>query len=241
MKAGKTMFNVTEYSRTGDTHIDSNTECQDVTFVSENSRFTVAVLADGVSSCENSRQGAQVACEAVAGLLLQLGELIYSYSKTKISFLMLEEVKCCLRKEAEKSNSSIESYSSTLSFCCIDKLDGKVMVFNLGDSAAIITTKKGEELTVESSRDELGAFTTTKDAYRKASVNFYDMADIDIHKIFLCSDGVLRNILIDSFVSEAFRRGLASDDYSGIDAIIESGFKHDDRSYLSMDLSSFDK
>ena len=235
------MFNVKKYSKTGDAHKRNNQQCQDITFTKENARFTVAALADGVSSCENSREGAKVACETVAEFLLQLGELLYSYSETKISFLVVEEVKCCLKKLAEKAGNSIESYASTLSFCCVDKTEGKVIVFNLGDSAAIVTTDAGENLTIESCDDTAQVFTTSHNAYKKASVKFYDMADIDIDKIFLCSDGVLKNIIANSYVSESFKKILASSDYGSIEKLIESGGRYDDRSYLSMDFGGFDK
>lgn len=234
------MFEIKKYSKTGDAHIHSNKECQDVTFVQENDRFKVALLADGVSACENGAQGAKIACEAVADLLFQLGELIYSFSSTKLCFLLLEEVKCCLKNKADNTD-ILDSYSSTLSFCCIDKQEGKAIVFNLGDSAVIITTKNGDDLRIEGGAASGDTFTTTEDAYKKASLNIYDMADVDLHRVFLCSDGVLRNILIDSFVSETFRRGLALGDYSSIDTLIESGAKHDDRSYISVDMDEMER
>ncbi len=66
--------------------------------------------------------------------MLNETEYFFAAEKKKIAGLLSDYVYTKLLAEANANNSSVESYSSTLSFVCYNKINGKIMTFIIGDS-----------------------------------------------------------------------------------------------------------
>lgn len=236
------MLEEKRYTRTGEYHEQNEQENQDVVFSASDSRFEFIAVADGVSESENGKKGAEIACEIVSKLFFEVGDLMFDYSELKVSYLILEEIQYQLKQKAEQTGVPLDSYASTMSFCCVDKKKKRMMLFNIGDSAAIITDGSGENCSVESQQTKHSdlAFITTPEAYKSAKVVFYDEKDIEnMNTVFLCSDGVLRNIMENGMVSETVKKAIANGEYEQLNGIIEAGKRNDDRSYISIDLGRF--
>lgn len=161
---------------------------QDTVLEDENSFAKIIAVADGVSTCKNSKRGSQIACEAVADILLNETEYIFASREKKIADLLVSFIKSKLKAEAEKSGEDIESYSSTISFVCLNKADGRILKFVLGDSL-IYAWDKGE-LVLACCPDlpESGTYTTTtEDADECVDVSFARAEDHS--QLIVCSDG----------------------------------------------------
>lgn len=235
------MFDEKRYTKIGEYHEQNNQENQDVVYSKDNKDFFFFAVADGASSCEFSKKGAEFACEVVAKLVFELGDMLFDYSKEKVAYIILEEIQYGLAKKAKEMSVPIDSYASTMSFGCIDKKKKRMMLFNIGDSAAIITENNGDKVNVESKTDaNENTFITTPSAYKKAKVVFFNQEQMkDMDTVLLCSDGTLKNIIENGSISKKAGRAIASGDYGELDRIIESGEKNDDRSYISVNMERF--
>lgn len=74
--------------------------------------------------------------------MLNETEYFFDAKKEKIAGLLSSYVYTKLASEAKTNNESVESYSSTLSFVCYNKINGKIMTFVIGDSL-IYTISQG--------------------------------------------------------------------------------------------------
>lgn len=122
------------YQQPGEYHLSNGLENQDVVFGAENRVAKIIAIADGVSSCSKGKRGAEIACEAIGGIMLNETSYVFSASPQKIAALLSTYVYGKLLFEAKSNNELVEQYASTLSFVCFNKLDGRVMTFVLGDS-----------------------------------------------------------------------------------------------------------
>lgn len=114
---------------------------QDIICENESKTAYIIVVADGVSSCANGKRGAEIACKAICDIMLDETEYIFSASKKKIAGLLSSYVYKKLNLVANEDNQPITSYSSTLSFVCYNKIDGKIMTFVLGDSLVYLISE----------------------------------------------------------------------------------------------------
>lgn len=124
----------TAYQKTGKYHLEKGLDNQDIVYEAESKTANIIVIADGVSSCYNSKQGAEIACKAVSDIMLNETAYMFSSSRGKVADLLSAYVYKQLSIVAKKDNQPVSSYSSTLSFVCYNKISGKIMTFVLGDS-----------------------------------------------------------------------------------------------------------
>ena len=132
----------------------------------ENNEARIIVVADGISSCKNALQGAQLACKVAANALLGETQFLFSLAPAVIASLILENIKRELRTLSLVTSQSEQSYSSTLSFVCFNKHSEQVMLFVLGNSFIYALSQNG--ISPVCLPDEAGAkltpCTTTKGA-----------------------------------------------------------------------------
>ncbi len=180
---------IVTYTKPGLAHVSQGVPCQDEVFFLETKDLIILTLADGVSQCRNSRQGAQTACIAGAEYLGQFYSSLTQCPEEKLSFLLLDQVDFCLRELALRLDCAPESLSSTLMACCVRKDTRACLVFSLGDGAAYLLNDRGPELILAPRHLPGGgtATTMTRGAHRAAAL-WRGTLPPDGH-IFLCSDG----------------------------------------------------
>ena len=171
-----------------------NTENQDALFYEETENFLFYAVADGVSTCKNSRKGAEVTCKAVCDILLNEFDYFFNSNSKKVSWLILNYIKKQLNILANQSNQSFNSYASTLCFVCIKKGNNTAITFTLGDSHLYILDSK--KLFLEDGiidyEDNIVCATVTENAEKNAVVNFYENFNYD--GIIICSDGAWKTL-----------------------------------------------
>ena len=123
-----------KYSKTGEYHKLNKIVNQDFIFRFENEEAAFFAVADGVSSCANSRQGAEIACKTGAKVILDDVDYYFGLSPQKTINILVANIKNEIEKAAAQSDSPAKSFASTLCFACIEKKSGKMMTFVLGDS-----------------------------------------------------------------------------------------------------------
>lgn len=204
---------------------------QDAVFDVATPHCTVLALADGATSCENGGIGAQIACRAAGEYLMHAGKSMLAFDDRKTAFLVLEQVLCHLRKEAEKSKASLESYASTLLLCYIDYSSKEAMILHLGDGAVYQTS--GNDCRLLSSpvntQENACVLTTMRKAYRDAKVRRIKVENDTT--IFLCSDGI-HNLMRDVGTGNNIRMSVAAKDYDGLCRQIDALPLVDDGSFL---------
>ncbi|MGN0534276.1 MAG: protein phosphatase 2C domain-containing protein [Eubacterium sp.] len=188
-------MNIIKFTKKGQFHRLNKMKNEDVIRCKENDRFSIIALADGASSCKNSKTGATVICREIVEFLSKNALVFYKYSGTKTAYLILEQLLYRLKLIAVKQNEDLYSYAATLVFCCIDKVANKLLLFNLGDGA--VFEYLGDEhkavkpiLPPKRIEKKYTPLVTSDNAYRVADVKIIDAKPNQ--SILICSDGTLK-------------------------------------------------
>ena len=190
----KQIFNKYIYSKIGEWHKKNNKENQDTVYSFENDDIVFCAVADGVSSCKNSKVGAELACEAAGKLCRQEYKYFFAIEKDTAKWLIVSYIQKQILKYAERNKQKPEDYASTLCFVCIDKHSKQMMTFTLGDSRIYFIRDKEAIPCVGSAQyceDNRTYVTMTKNADYEAAITFEDFTSCD--SVLLCTDGVWRN------------------------------------------------
>lgn len=151
-------------------------------------------VADGVSSCKNSRKGAETTCKVTCDMLLDEFDYFFNSSSEKVSWLILNYVKKQLNILAKQSNQSFNSYASTLCFICIEKSNKKAITFTLGDSHLYLLNSDTAFLEdgIIDYKNNVVCATVTENAEKNAIVKFYDEFNFD--GLIICTDGAWKTL-----------------------------------------------
>ena len=147
--------------KTGLSHNNNGTNCQDNVCVAENDLFLVAALADGLGSLEHSEQASLAATQSVCDYFIKLEapfsdiseEIIKSFSKG-----IINDVKKSIQAKADEQGLSISDMDCTLSFVCVSKVDNHAVVGILGDSAVCIIGEKESRVITEGNESANGTY-----------------------------------------------------------------------------------
>lgn len=226
------MNNISVYQKTGEYHLLNDMQSQDTVLQEESKTAKISVIADGVSSCENSKRGAEIACEAVSRLMLNETEYLFAASKKKIADLISAYVYKKLLEEARAHNNSVDSYASTLSFVCYNKLSGEVMTFVLGDSLVYIIDQGAIALSCTPSviYEHMTYTTTTKNVADIIKVDFSKKNDV---KFLLATDGAWKTFYYGGGGSFS-RELLKAVEEDNIDSYLENQHCVDDCSIVTI-------
>ncbi len=178
-------------------HTRRGQENQDRILFSETGRCLFAGLADGVSACACGGQGAQIACEAAAKLLFEETRYFFNSAEEKIAQLTLDYIRTRLEAAAAAAGRPAAQYASTLSFACVEKRAGALLLFQLGDSAVFLLRNGVLTPAFPAGRTEErgGVYTTcTAQAHRFANVRLLPAAAAG--RVLLCSDGAWRRMYL---------------------------------------------
>ena len=179
---------VYKFSVSGENHKCDKELNQDVVISKCNEKYAVIALADGVSSCLESRKGAEIACEELAVLLEKKGDYFFDYDNSKIAVLVMEHITYKLKQYASMLRIDVNELSSTLAGIIYDKKNKRSLYINLGDG--MIMAINGSKCTTISKPvcfPEGCPVTTTKNAYKAVDVNVIDNCSFEA--FIIMSDG----------------------------------------------------
>ena len=224
------------YKKTGNYHIDNGLPNQDYVWEAENEIIKAAIIADGVSTCKNSLKGAEIVCKAVGEVLLDEADYIFASPKEKTVSLMVAYIYKKLLTEANAQKETVESFSSTLSFVCFNKANGKVLTFVLGDS--LIYAVKGDSFLLACSPvfwDENRTLTTTTQNIEPyIDINIFSVNDYS--RFVLCTDGAWKTFYKNGVLKKDILSAIKSDDMNSVKNYFDAQICFDDCSCIVMNI-----
>lgn len=184
----------TTFSKTGEYHKKHNLENQDYSYTYETSEGAFFAMADGVSSCENSREGAEIACAISAKVILDDIDYYFDSKPEKTIDLILANIRHRIRKIAKGAHQKDISYASTLCFVCVHKKRNQVMTFVLGDSRVYFFSSGTayQKNPVRTYEDNVTCTTLTEFVREEVGFSIDDYSEDD--GFMLCTDGCWKNL-----------------------------------------------
>lgn len=224
---------ITAYQKTGKYHLEKGLDNQDIVYEAESKTAKIIVIADGVSSCTNGKQGAEIACKAVSDIMLNETEYMFFSSKEKVAGLLSAYVYKKLSIVANKDNQPVSSYSSTLSFVCYNKINGKIMTFVLGDSLIYLISDGNMTLACEPELFENSKTytTTTKNVAEVIEINVFIPQNLT--RYLLATDGAWKTFYSGGILSNELEQAVKE---GNIIAYLEEQQCKDDCSIVMMDV-----
>ena len=223
------------FSKTGTHHLEHREENQDAVSFKEDGRYAVITLADGVSSCPNSREGAEIAAREMTRLLFLKAPHFLSFPEETIAELSLAHIRWELKKKAEELNIEIDELSSTLCSALYDKKTKRLLLVNLGDGLIITVGKNGCSLPVMPYDSRNGCVaTTTPKAEKHMTVR--KMAGDQLKSVYICSDGAWRSLFSRNTMKQEVREILQSNHKDRLGNYLDQNEHFDDCTFVSMDL-----
>lgn len=184
---------VSSFSRPGTHHTETGQDNQDVIKYGETDRYLVMSMADGVSSCSRAGEGAKIAASRASKIMLSEPDLIFGLPDPDFPEYLLSSVLADINRRAKRDRIPAEEYSSTLTSVLYDKLEHRMIYFNLGDSIILVTGNgKCGILSAPYTGEEGCCVTTTRYAHTEASTGKLSCGGID--SIIICSDGAWRHM-----------------------------------------------
>lgn len=223
------------YSKIGVIHQNEGGENQDALRFEQTERFAVISLADGVSSCRESKTGAEIASKAITGLFIKLGESLFERKDSQIAEFVLSHILYELNKRANEDSQMIEEYSSTIASVFIDKRTGRLLCFNLGDGI-IMATHRGKCFVLEAPIESPNGCctTTTQGVQTKISISKFEMPGVE--SIIICSDGAWRDMYSKNKLKDNPYLFLVSNSYDELESFLMRQDHFDDSSFISLSL-----
>lgn len=154
----------------------------------------MGVLADGVSTCMYSKQGAEIACSSIKNLLVNKSAFFHKCSMDIIPSIFINRIIYELKKEATQQGYNFIEYSSTLAGVEYFRNDNSALLFNLGDAVILGIKENDYEILMQpdNSQDNC-CTTTTENADLELNVKRIDVADYI--SLFIMSDGLWNSII----------------------------------------------
>lgn len=213
---------------------------QDAILYKRNDKYCAMVLADGVSTCEQSKTGASIACEAVTEFLLQHSERLFCMKEQDTASSLISKVIYHLKAVADKQHHSIEEYSSTLACVLYDREKNKMLYFSVGDSL-ITATKDDKCYIVAMPADSRNGccVTTTLNAASMAKVGIVETDDIS--SVMICSDGAWHLMYKRNRMQQSIKETIVSHEYDRLKEMLLEKERYDDCSFITMDLRAFSR
>lgn len=227
---------IDKFSHIGKWHASAEGENQDYICSGKQGRNTVITLADGVSTCKESKTGAKISGDTITRLFLNKGELLQEYEAKDIAEMTLVEILYELEQAADKEAEDIEEYSSTVASVLHDQKNKRLMCMSLGDS--LIMGTSGDDcyvLTMPYDSRNGCCVTTTENATTHTEVKMFDDSEMD--SVIIMSDGAWKHVFDRNSLKQEVRRMLTAGDYEGLKDYLKDQDGSDDYSFITMDIS----
>lgn len=220
-----------EYSKTGEYHKENNLDNQDYIYTQETAAGAFYAVADGASSCENSRKGAEIACKISAKIILDDIDYYFDSKPEKTINLILSNIRNKINKVAGDLNENEMSFASTLCFICVHKKRQQVMTFVLGDSKvfALYPESICPKNPVNAYKNNETCTVLTD--FANEDVGFSIESYFENSQFVLCTDGCWKELF---YMNEDNRVAMRSESVEGIEDYLESVKMFDDCSFLAV-------
>ena len=221
-------YSFEQYTKLGEYHKVNKIENQDYIYSQENKEALFFAVADGVSSCKNSRAGAEIACKVSAKVILNDVDYYFASKPEKTIRLLLSNIKSEIHNTAIILNQEPISFASTLCFACINKQSGKIMLFVLGDSKIYCINKSNisQINRVQSYGENITCSTMTQHCETDARL---ELKTINCDDVFLlCTDGCWKTL----FKTDDNRIAMLEENIDYIDRFLDKKTINDDCSYI---------
>ncbi len=226
---------VQKWNQAGSYHHYDNVQNQDVILYGSNRRFSVITLADGVSTCQEAKEGAQIACKAITQLFLQKGYYFFGFQKKETADFAVSHILYELRQRAQEAKKKTEEYSSTIASILFDKKTKKMLFLNLGDGMILTTRKEKCNILAMPANSNFGCpVTTTKNVQLLVDTAVVDAAFLD--SVFICSDGAWKHMTEKNRIRQCVKAMLIQFDYKKLGKYLKAQNSFDDFSFISMNL-----
>jgi len=221
------------FTQTGSYHLENGMKNQDIVRSAKSGRVEMIVLADGVSSCERAREGAQVSCDAVIRLIEKKAEFFFGFTNDSRTRYVMEYVMNDINSIAKHDRRLVDDYSATLMYAIHNRESGEIFLSNLGDGMIIGCKKSGEDILLPPSDSRLGVYVnTSEDACKYTRTKA--VSERDYEKIVLCSDGAWRILVTNNRINKDAIRAVREVDDLKMKSYINKNGNGDDCSYICM-------
>lgn len=219
---------IKEYSKIGEYHIANHKKSEDYLLSEDNENMMFLCLADGVSSCENSLQGAKVISNKVKDIVAHID--LFHFDEEVIKKLVIDELQYSLRQISQNENIDFLSLSSTLLFVYYNKRKNKTLVFSLGDSLSLTVFNKEIEIVSYPVQNFQGIYTVTHHNIKEHThIHIFDGC---LQNIYLFSDGAWKEMVEENKIKKSIKDILIRKDYQMLDDYFNHCHNYDDCSYI---------
>lgn len=173
---------------------------------------------------------------AVGEILLDEADYLFVSDKKKTAELVIAYIYKKLLNEAQARNEEVESFSSTLSFACLNKTNGKILTFVVGDSLIYSVSDTTFEIAGSPVLpEEGGTFTTTTQGVEDfVDVNIFSSEDY--LRFVLCTDGAWRTFYKNGVLCDEVFDLMKSKDIKHIEKYFDLQENFDDCSCIIIDV-----
>lgn len=226
------------FTKTGRYHLSNEINNQDAFSTGSNDRFDVVVLADGVSSCKKSGEGAEITVEAVKKIFLENGDIIIKSDVKESSAAVLSVLYNELEKKAKKDNEEVEEYASTLAAVLIDRKTKNTFAMNLGDS--MIMGVKGVDIGIvgmpcDSSKGIPTTITNLSNHFTDSIMINSKDGDYKYDTYILCSDGAWREMFHKGKLRNDVKEMILKRDFNRLRNFLKDKNTLDDCTFIALD------
>ena len=223
---------IRQYTKPGRMHQCTGIDNQDFSAFLENDHYFFAAIADGATACRHSAQGAQIACRTALDYAQAHMVHLWQFSQEKIAYLLLEQIRTALTRHANALGHRPEDYASTLSLCCYQKSQGKLLLFQLGDSPILYLPQgSGAGISLMPTFHPGGCpLTMTRDGYKAARV--LQLSSLEAGRLLLCTDGI---------PTVCTQQTLCTLDPQALSGLLDAAENQDDCSFISVSLHQLRK
>ncbi|MCD8068883.1 MAG: protein phosphatase 2C domain-containing protein [Lachnospiraceae bacterium] len=226
---------ITVLNRMGTFHSDNNGENQDSVSYGENERFQVISLADGVSSCDEAKCGAEIASSAITKHFLEKGDFFLSFQEKQVAEYGLSHILYQLGRQAEADSKNVTEYSSTIASVLVDQKAGKMLCFNLGDGMVLAAGDgKCRVIALPSDSSQGCCVTTTREAEAEVFVKVLDLGPTE--SIVICSDGAWKQMYRKNRLKPEPAYFVGHSEYARLKDFLEKQDCFDACSFVALDL-----
>lgn len=219
----------------GKRHRQARQEGQDAVAFREKGPVSVIALADGVSACKWSMQGAVCGAETAADLLLQKGEALLEAQDSECADFITTHVVYRQRQLARSQKHLETEYASTLAAIYCDRKAEKLFYCSLGDSL-ILTVRQGRCQVLLLPPDASGGccVTMTEHAERGMRTGVLDLSGEEA--VFVFSDGAWEQLFEGGSLKADARTMIVNRWYGDLRDYLHKQDCEDDYSFISIDL-----
>lgn len=226
------------FSNTGKYHLSNEIDNQDAFSTGCNDRFDAVVLADGVSSCKKSGEGAEITVETVKKVFLENGDIIMKSDIKESSWAVLSVLEKELEKKAVQDNEDVKEYASTLAAVLIDRKSKNVFIMNLGDS--MIMGIKGMDIGIvgmpcDSSRGIPSTITKLSNHFTDSLMINSKDGTFKYDAFVLCSDGAWREMFYKGKIRNDVKEMLIKRNFNGLRNFLKDKNTMDDCTFVALD------